>query len=337
MLYAFLLSGENPELARAEIEYLLSLTNPKKFGRVLVYSGEVNNLKRLALTKEVVKVYSICKLEDLKDIFDSLAEYMLLIGKTCCVRVKYFSPGSMVLGDANIKSESKINKINNTELEKELGAILWRKGVKISVSKPENIIRVYIFPDSTVIVGLLVFKLNTKEYSERHPEKRPFFRPGVMLPKLCRAIVNIALRAGSLLDPMCGTGGFLIEAYLSGLNACGVELYPEIARGCKINLDFLKINAEVLCGNALNLPFKDESFNAIATDFPYFQSSKSVFDCETIYSKAPEEFYRVLKPNSRAVVVTNRDMDFSPLKIIDIYRIKVHSSLIRRIYVLEKS
>ncbi len=343
MLYAFLLSGEYPELAKAEVEYLLSLSNPTHFGRVLIYTADFGDLinrfvSRLALTKEVVKVYSICSFEELKDVIENLAEYVLLLNKKCCVRVKYFTPGSMVLGNAKkVKDvEVTLKDVQVQELEKELGAILWRKGVNISVSNPDIIIRIYIFPDSKVIVGILVFKLNAKEYSRRHPEKRPYFRPGVMLPKLCRALVNIALNEGKLLDPMCGTGGIVIEAYFSKLNAYGVELYPEIVRGCRTNLKALGVKADVVCGNALKMPFKDETFDSIVTDFPYFQSSKSVFDKETIYSKAPEEFYRVLKPGKRAVVVTHTEIDFSPFKTLDVYRIRVHSNLVRKIYVIQK-
>ncbi len=328
MLHAFFLSGECVELARAEVEYLLSLSNPRTFGRVLVYQGYVSDLvKRLALTREVVRVYSICDFDELFEKFKELAEYLMLSnGKKYCVRVKSFCfPGQ--------NNHDNKNSKNSQELERELGAVLWKKGLKISVSKPDAVVRVYLFSDC-VIFGLLVHRLNTKEYSGRHPERRPFFRPGVMLPKMCRAVVNISTVSGTFLDPMCGTGGIVIEASLSGLKAVGLELYPEIARGCKENLKALGVKAEVLCGNAAELPLKSNSIDGIATDFPYFQSSKSLLGKEELYERAVEEFYRVLKDNRRAVVVTNEERDFPPFRVLDVFRLRVHSSLTRYIYVL---
>ncbi len=337
MLHAFLLSGDYPEIARAEIEYLLCLTNPKKIGRVLLYQGYVGEgVRRLALTKEVVKVFSLTSLDELERVVEELAEYLSITftGK-CCVRVKYFSPGSMRLGVAEPHVES-LEKIDRARLERGLGAILWRKGLKISVSSPDQVVRVYIFPDSSAIVGLLAHKLDTKQFSRRHPERRPFFRPGVMLPKLCRALVNISTPRGTFLDPMCGTGGLVIEASLLGLRAVGVELYPEIVRGCRENLKALSPEAEVVCGNAATLPLKSGSIDGVATDFPYFQSSKSLYGREELFVRVSEELARVMKAGKRAVFVTNCEFDF-PMKVLDVFRIRVHSSLTRWVYVLENS
>ncbi len=346
MLHAFLLSGDYLDLARAEIEYLLCLTNPRVMGRVLIYQGYVGeNVRRLALTKEVVKVFSITSLDEINRSFEELAEYLSLTfcGK-CCVRVKCFSPGSFGSetrgagkSEADASTEINTEKIDKVAMERELGAILWKKGVKISVSSPDRIVRVYIFPDSTTIIGLLEFRLDTKQFSKRHPEKRPFFRPGVMLPKLCRALVNISTLKGVFLDPLCGTGGFVIEASLLGLRAVGVELYPDIAKGCRENLRYFSLSADVVCGNAAQLPLKDCSVDGIATDTPYYQSSKSLYSRDELLSKASEEFCRVLRVGGRAVVVTNCDCDFPSLKMLDEFRVRVHGSLTRRIYVLEKT
>ena len=333
MLHAFFISGDYPELARAEIEYLLCLSNPEKIGRVLVYQGYVGEkVRRLALTREVVKIFSITSFEELEKTFEELAEYLLLsFSGKCCVRVKFFGSGTSeveILGVMGVKEKS--------ELEKKLGAILWRRGIKISVSSPDRIIRVYIFPDGSAIVGLLEFKLDTKQFTRRHPERRPFFRPGVMLPKLCRALVNISTPSGTFLDPMCGTGGLVIEASLLKLNAIGVDLYPEIARGCLENIRFFSIPAHIVCGNAAQLPLKDCSVDGIATDYPYFQSSKSLYSRDELLRKTCEEFLRVLRCGKRAVVTTNCECEFEGFNVLDVFRVRVHSSLTRRIYVLEK-
>jgi len=344
MNLAFLISGDYPELARAEIEYLLSVLNPKILGRVLVYQCYQSKLlERLALTREVVKVYALCSFYEVEERLKELADYLLLtLNGKCCVRVKYFSPASFssTFKSSGVDYSRKCNLLlsgeERKELERKFGAILWRKGLKISVSSPDIVVRVYVFPDSSALIGLLLHRQNTKQFSERHPEKRPFFKPGVMLPKLCRAFVNISTASGSFLDPMCGTGGFVIEASLSGLNAAGVDLYPEVVKGCRANTEAFSPEAHVICGDATNLPFKHDVFDGVATDFPYYQSSKSLFSRETLHERVAEEVCRVLKPGKRAVFVTNVDTEFPPLKVIDTYRIRVHGSLTRRVYVLEK-
>jgi len=349
MKYAFLISGENPELAKAEIEYLLSLSNPEVFGRVLIYESQsLMNVNRLALTKEVVEVHSICNFGELENVVKELSGSLLSSFKSykICIRVKYFSPGSLSCGlsSCNYNVSKKLKNFDLilsgrdcSNLERNLGKILYSRGFKISVSSPEIIVRIYIFPDSTAVVGILKFKQDTKQYTLRHPKKRPFFKPGVMLPKFCRAIVNISTVNGTFLDPMCGTGGFVIEAFLVGLKAVGIEVYPEVARGCRQNLNFLSPYAHVVCGDATNLPIKSNSIDGVATDFPYFLSSKSIFDRETLHSRVAEEVCRVLKHGKRAVLVTNVDVSLAPLKVIEIYNIRIHSSLTRKIYILEKN
>jgi len=55
-----------------------------------------------------------------------------------------------------------------------------------------------------------------------------------------------------------------------------------------------------------------------------------------LYSKAIEEFSRVLKPKKYAIVVTNTDIDYllnKRFKIRSKFYQRVHRSLTRRIYV----
>ncbi|MCS7144520.1 MAG: methyltransferase domain-containing protein [Archaeoglobaceae archaeon] len=317
MRYLFLLSGENLELAKAEV---LSLA--KAFGKISGYEVDGRILlfdfigeqffERLALSHEVCEFISTCVFDGLRSEFEKLT-----FEDSCCVRV------------------SGVGTKSDQELEKKLGAILWRKGIKIDLENPENLIRVYITPRACHI-GLLRFKQNKKQFRDRAPNKRPFFMPVVILPKLSRAILNlVSLKSGRILDPMCGTGSFLIEAGLMGFEVFGIDFYRDIVKGCKRNLEFFNLDGEIIHADVREMPFKDESFNGIVTDYPYFRATRSGTKDE-LYTKSFKEISRVLKKGSRAVIVTNIDLNELPFKLILKINHRVHGSLTRRIYVLEK-
>ncbi|AEA46134.1 methyltransferase domain-containing protein [Archaeoglobus veneficus] len=315
MKYAFLLSGDLPEIAFGEIRYLFG---PAELDiRVAVAEAIDSLFPRLALSHEVIELITVCEWHELEEVFANMS----LPPQPLCVRVKKVKPVS----------------IKSHELERKLGAVLWRRGAKISVSSPRSIVKVYLAEKA--YVGLLCHVTDTKQFEERHPNRRPYFRPGVILPRLSRALVNIAIGSGLLLDPMCGTGGFLMEAGLMNLDYIGVEAFEEIARGCALNLRHYGLHASVLCGDARKLPLKDESVDGITTDFPYLQSSKSYGTLEDLYRNSLPEFSRVLKKGCRAVLVSNldvEDMISEHFKILDIFRYRVHGSLTRRIYVCKK-
>lgn len=317
MKYLFLLSGENVELAKAEIISLVrafgELNNYEVDDRILLldYNGELF-FERLALSHEVCEFLASCPLDGLRQEFEKIS-----LNGSCCVRVE----------GIGFKSDS--------ELEKKLGAILWKKGTKIDLRNPENLIKVYI-TTSRCYLGLLRFKQNKRQFRERAPNKRPFFMPVVILPKLSRAIVNlVSLKSGLILDPMCGTGSFLIEAGLMGIDFCGMDYYSDIVEGCKKNLEFFNLQGDVLQGDAREMPFKDESFDGIVTDYPYFRATRSGTRDE-LYGRSLNEIARVLKKGSRAVIVTNIDLSEFPLRLVLKINQRVHGSLTRRIYVLEK-
>ncbi len=319
MKYILFLSGENVELAKFEALRLFeSYGVVKNFyldSRLLIvdYNGDVF-FDRLALTHEVCELIAECEFQELESVFSEIE----LPKKFCCVRVERIGCD-----------------IDSLKLERELGAVIWKRGAKISVSKPEKIFKVYVTPEKC-FVGILVHRQNKKQFLERRPDKRPFFMPAVVLPKFARALVNLSgLKAKELmLDPMCGTGSFLIEAGLMGINTIGMDFFEKIVRGCKENLRFYGISADVLRGDARDLPFKDFTFDAIVTDYPYLRSTKAAGELRELYERSLEEFKRVLKPNRSIVIVTNLDIEdyLEDFKVLAKFTQRVHSSLTRRIY-----
>jgi tRNA (guanine10-N2)-dimethyltransferase len=274
---------------------------------------------RLAMTHEVCEFAGSCEVGELGELFSELK----ISDKKMCVRVRR-------IGRVNI---------NSVRLERELGAILYKKGARISVSNPEIIIKVYI--SDRAYTGILVHSTDKKQFLERQPDLKPYFRPGVILPKLARALVNISgIRKGeALLDPMCGAGTILIEAGLMGISFLGVEIFGDIVKGCSRNLLHYRLPANVIQGDVRTLPIKEGSFNAIVTDFPYLKSSRSYGELDELYSDSLNEFNRVLVSDGKAVLISNIDID---TLISEIFRIeerlmqRIHGSLTRRIYLCSR-
>ena len=309
----FYLSGENTCLASFEVLNLLEAEEIDRDVQILIAEFKKNCFYRLALTHEVSKYYTTCDLDELENVIGEIP-----VKGSCCVRVV------------------KIRRpdLNSLELEKRLGRILWKRGCKIDLTNPDTHIRVYV--SERCHVGYLIHVTNKKQFLERHPNRRPFSMPCVIPPKIGRAMVNIT--AGRrILDPMCGTGTFLIEAGLMGLDFVGVEAYERIARGCAENLRFFKLPVNVIRGDARNLPFRDEVFDGIVTDFPYKRSTK-LFG-ENLVEKAVEEIHRVLIDGGRAVMVINIDIDDLIKGYFEIegkcYQ-RVHKNLERRFYICRK-
>ncbi len=322
MRFIFFLSGEHPDLAKEEVLGLLSsygrIEKVDEDDQILIADFEGEEVfERLALTHEVSEFLFSCTFDELEGAFEDIP---IPSGKVC-VRVR--------------KIGKRWENVNSLELERRLGAIIWRKGAEISVSNPDRVIRVYLA--ERVHVGVLAFKTNTKQFLERRPDKRPFFMPSVIVPRFARALVNVTGVKGRMLDPMCGTGTFLIEAGLMGVDFVGVDAFRKVVFGCARNLEFFGLPRNVIWGDARNLPFKDESFDAVVTDFPYLRATRKYGD--DLYERATEEIWRVLKFGCRAVLVINFDADEIFERFFEVegkYYQRVHKSLIRRFFICKK-
>ncbi len=106
--------------------------------------------------------------------------------------------------------------------------------------------------------------------------KRPFFRPVSLEPRLARAAVNIAAGTnnGLVIDPMCGTGGILIESALTGRPTLGIDFDPVMVDGCQQNIEWANIDAKVVRGDATRYEFPD-NVAAVVVDPPYGRNSPS--------------------------------------------------------------
>ena len=162
--------------------------------------------------------------------------------------------------------------VSTSDAERELGGVLVDRGYDVDLDDPDHVLRVAFAPYNEALrasgsragkaretdvdpergdapetpqqggagacaVGWEV-AASVRDFGDRKPTDRPFFQPGSMDPLLARAVANLAgARPGAtILDPMCGTGGVLVEAGLVGADVLGVDAQAKMARGARENL-----------------------------------------------------------------------------------------------------
>ncbi|WP_135828561.1 methyltransferase domain-containing protein [Halorussus halobius] len=233
--------------------------------------------------------------------------------------------------------------VDTQRAERALGQVLVDRGFAVDLDDPDRELRA-IFSEDTCIVGWLESE-SVRDYGTRKPTDRPFFQPGGMDPMLARALVNLAgARPGAtLLDPMCGTGGVLVEAGLVGATAYGADAQRKMVRGASENLAaYLDPDPRAtgewatVQGDATHLPVPDDSLDAVVFDAPYGRQSKIAnLDLDDLVAGALSEARRVA---SRAVVVGDRSWAETARErgwtVENEFERRVHRSLDRHVVVL---
>ncbi|MDR2855333.1 MAG: RNA methyltransferase [Methanomicrobiales archaeon] len=312
------LSGEHDRLPAAELACL---------GTVLFTATQVAIFKavpsapfhRLALTHTVMEYIGECKATF--DAFEAfLADASLKEEKKFCGRMRKMADAP---GD-----------LSTSQCERLMGYYI--KG-QVSVSAPEIIYRVIVAGD-TCYIGKIIWEIDRDPYHARKPGNRPFFHPGVMMPRNVRVLVNLSLAqpGDCILDPFAGTGGTLIEAQEIEVASIGSDADVYMIEGLRKNLSM----ASCLVADATKLPFQSSTISHIVTDLPYGQSVCLIgAKQDTLYSQSLSEMARVLMTTGRAVVVSHIDVRHIAEKYFDIenfFEQRIHKSLTRRIMVLQK-
>jgi tRNA (guanine10-N2)-dimethyltransferase len=177
-----------------------------------------------------------------------------------------------------------------------------------------------------------------RDFADRQPTDRPFFQPGSMDPQLARALVNL-VGAGpetTILDPMCGTGGILLEAGRVGATPIGGDAQWKMTHGTRENLRALLDGTwHVYRGDAARIPLATDSIDGVVFDAPYGRQSKIEGELDELVADALTEARRVA---SRAVVVGDRSWAETAERVgwvVDsTFERRVHGSLTRYIAVL---
>ncbi|HEY9204878.1 MAG TPA: TRM11 family methyltransferase [Candidatus Methanoperedens sp.] len=336
MLLAFELSGEHNTIPASEaIACLESLKADFKVHLVLdgcliidLKDDEdriaVALLKRLAMTHHIIKVLGIGGPEE-DDIIEIVKNANLDFEGTYSIRVRC------------VKDYSRIN----TELmEKRLGGVFYRKSFHADLENPGMRFRMLLTEDKSIF-GIILGSIDRSRFELRKPHYKPFFYPGVLMPRIALALVNISKPEKFLLDPFCGTGGILVEAGLIGFKVIGGDVQRKLLLGAKMNLDHYNSNYSLMYQDACGMALRDESVDAVVTDPPYGRSAAiRAESLENLLSGSLKEIYRVLRKDKRAVFISEREIERvaqeAGFKVIEVHLHRVHRSLTRRICILEK-
>lgn len=229
--------------------------------------------------------------------------------------------------------------VDTQAAERALGAVLVERGFSVDLETPDHVLRA-VFSDDLVGLGWEV-AVSVRDYGPRRPTNRPFFQPGGMSPLLARALLNLALPTdpdrATVVDPMCGTGGLLIEAGLIGATAIGVDAQRRMVAGARRNLaTYLDDGFAILQGDATTPPLRSGLADAVVMDVPYGRQSKiASHDQSDLVTGALAAAREV---GSRAAVVTatavTDAIDDTGWTLQDRFERRVHRSLVRHIHVL---
>jgi tRNA (guanine10-N2)-dimethyltransferase len=221
--------------------------------------------------------------------------------------------------------------IDTQRAERELGAALADRGFAVDLDDPDHELRA-LFSGDACLLGWLDVE-SRRDFGARAPTEKPFFQPGAMDPLLARALVNVVgARPGvRLCDPMCGTGGVLVEAGLVGADVAGIDAQAKMVRGARHNLErYLGAGGRsepaasddgdgppitpddgdgspvtpdesgrppsefaVLRGDAAGLPLADGAVDGVIFDAPYGRQSAVRGDLASLVAGALSEARRV--------------------------------------------
>ena len=215
MLYAFELSGEHEELPAAEVLACLKIEELdfKPFIRVdqclvVDIAGREEEIERtltgtvterLAMTHHILKVVGIA--ENSPEAILELAEAFEPEG--------YIKEGeSFVVRAKRIKHHVDFPC---EYLEQKIGGCIYRKGFRANLKNADVEFRLIL--SEKAVLGTLISSVDRSAYEARTPQNKPFFHPGVLMPRVARALTNLSgIKPGELfLDPFCGTAGILVE------------------------------------------------------------------------------------------------------------------------------
>ena len=252
--------------------------------------------------------------------------------------------GSVAVRARDVRSQTGCS---TQQAERRLGSVLVDRGFSVDLDDPDHELRV-LFSSGTVdgdprdvcLLGWLAVE-SRRDYGERRPTDRPFFQPGSMDPLDARALVNIAgaKPGATILDPMCGTGGVLLEAGVVGARLVGIDAQWKMTRGSRENLAALlgaDVDAEILHGDATALPLVNDCVDGVVFDAPYGRQSKIArHELTDLVGGALSEARRVA---DRAVVVADRSWETEARDagwtVDRRFERRVHGTLVRHVHVL---
>lgn len=116
-----------------------------------------------------------------------------------------------------------------------------------------------------------------------------------------------------ILDVGCGTGNYSIKIGLKGLKIIGVDCSESMLKIARAKAKKLNLDIEFILADAMNLPFKDNFFDACL--------SVAVVEFFTDQTRGLEEMFRVVRTGGKIVVgFLNRESTWGELYTSEEFR-----------------
>ena len=320
MKLLFELSGEHPDLPLLELRSVMealsggapSVTRDSSLAVVETQLDPSKIGERIALCHRVCEVLASGSLDSLADVAGGLE-----LGGSVAVRCR---------------KVSRSREERCSEVERRFGDILAGSH-PIDLVDPSRLVRIILGEESYLTVQR--HEVDRRSFEKRKVALRPFFYPISLHPKFARLLVNMTGvgRGETLLVPVCGTGGVLIEAGLVGAAPVGSDLREDMVDGCKVNLTRFDVEASLFQADVGELREHVQRVDAIATDPPYGRSTTLGGGISSLYSRSFEVFSDILaRGRSLSIIVPKEELIDLGKEHMDLeasHPLRVHKSLTR--------
>lgn len=175
-------------------------------------------------------------------------------------------------------------------------------------------IRIFIEHENALIgMRLANAPLHKRTYKQEHVL-------GSLKPSVAAAMLFLAQVQPSqtLLDPCCGAGTILIEAANNGLHAIGGDHDDNALAAATRNAQAANVTIELHHWDTRALPTPEASIDRIVSNLPWGRQVEVDDNLAAFYQAACQEIERVITPNGRIVLLTNRP----ELVIFDSYQVE---------------
>jgi tRNA (guanine10-N2)-dimethyltransferase len=342
----FELSGEHPRLPFIELQSVLNTIHKSKYDLESTKCTQLIQVELYDFSDDIYDKLSrrlaMCKSIHQLIIRSEISNYGLkpeIIRNLDLPQNTTFKLRTRRKGFIDIVKKEKINEIKS-EIIKRIS-----KYIKVNVTTPD--IEFFLFYGPEIIITKKVQNIDRSSFEHRRPQFRPFFAPISLHPRLARCLVNLGVTTeqGLVLDPFCGTGGFLIEAGLMGYSVIGADIEINMVNGIKTNLLHFKINDFTIIHAGIDdLLEKLDSklkINAIITEPPYGRSTTTSGETlESIMKRSFKVFHEIL-PKGGRLVISLPDVDlinYAENYFIkqEIFKIRIHRSLTKYVIIFER-
>lgn len=330
------LSGENPALARAELDAVVGRLEgqPAPTDAWLPPPWEEREIPDLRAAGELARCLALARRVAIPWRERGWADVRAAMNREGA------RGSSASLRDVGARGASKLGAP-----WRELAQVYVDAGGAIDLTAPARRFRVIAGPQGDPRVAEEVSVVDRGTYRRRRMPELPFQRPVSLPPRLGRAAANLG-RIGPgdrVIDPFLGTGALLIEAALLGASVSGVDRDPEMVRGALRNFAFVGVEPSTLRvadASDATLPTPGGQWDAILTDPPYGRASTTGGeDPVALVARTLPRWAELVRPGGRVVVVVPGGPDPLPppwireTSVID----RVHRSLSREFRVYRRA